>query len=96
MQASGGCWIACSETKPFEKKHPTGNLDTVLSSPSVHRVLLLPKKKVLNPQQWGKLHPAIKSSVLSKNLLMVLLWNIGGLVRPAGGWDTLPPAADNP
>ena len=82
----------------FEKKRPTGNLDTVLSSPSVHKVLLSLKKKVLNPQQWGKLYPPIKSSVSSRNfditLLMVLLRNICGLVRPATGWDTLPPATD--
>ena len=50
----------------FEKKRPTGNLDTVLSSPSVHKVLLSLKKKVLNPQQWGKLYPPIKSSVIKE------------------------------
>ena len=52
--------------KTFEKKRPTGNLDTVLSSPSVHKVLLSLKKKVLNPQQWGKLYPPIKSSVIKE------------------------------
>ena len=82
----------------FDKKRPPGNLDTVLLSPPVHAVLHALKKKVLNPLQWGKLYPAIKSSVSSKNfditLLMVLLRNICGLVPPATGWDKLPPAAD--
>ena len=83
----------------FEKKRPAGNLDTVLSSTAVHSVLQsLRTKRILNPLQWGKLYPAIKSSVSSKNfditLLMVLLRNICGLVPPATGWDKLPPAAD--
>ena len=83
----------------FDKKRPPGNLDTVLSNPPVHSVLQsLRKKRILNPLQWGKLYPAIKSSVSSKNfditLLMVLLRNICGLVPPATGWNKLPPAAD--
>ena len=83
----------------FDKRRPPGNLDTVLSSPPIHRVLKsLRNKKILNPSQWDKLYPAIKSSVSSKNfditLLMVLLRNICCLVPPATGWDTLPPAAD--
>ena len=68
----------------FDKKRPPGNLDTVLSSPPVHAVLQSLKRKVLNPLQWGKLYPAIKSSVSSQHfditLLMVLLRNICGLV----------------
>ena len=83
----------------FEKKRPPGNLDTVLSTPQVHGLLQsLRRKRVLNPSQWGKLYPAIKSSVSSQyfdiNLLMVLLRNICGLVPPPTGWDSLPPAAD--
>ena len=83
----------------FEKKRPKGSLDTVLSSHPVHAVLqLLRRKKVLNPSQWGKLYPAIKSSVSSQHfditLLMVLLRNICSLVPPVTGWDALPPAAD--
>lgn len=82
----------------FEKKRPPGNLDTVLSSPPVHAVLQSLKKKVLNPQQWGKLYPAVRSSVSSINfditLLMLLLRNICGLVPPPTGWNTLPTAAD--
>jgi len=83
----------------FDNKRPTGNLDTVLSTPPVHAILqTLRKKRVLNPTQWGKLYPAIKSSVSSTNfditLLMVLLRNICGLVPPATGWDSLPAATD--
>ena len=83
----------------FNKKRPPGNLHTVLSTPKVHDALQeLRRRKVLNPSQWGKLYPAIKSSVSSRDfditLLMVLLRNMCGLVRPDGDWDTLPPAAD--
>ena len=56
------------------------------------------EKEVLNPSQWGKLYPAIKSSVSSRDfditLLVVLLRNICGLVCPATGWDTVPPTTD--
>ncbi len=82
----------------FDKKRPLGSLESVLSSPQVHAVLLSLKKKVLNPLQWSKLYPAVKSSVSSKNfditLLMVLLRNICGLVPPVTGWDDLPAARD--
>ena len=83
----------------FNKKRPPGNLHTVLSTPKVHNVLQeLRTRKVLNPSQWGKLYPAMKSSVSSRDfditLLMVLLRSMCGLVRPATGWDTLPPATD--
>ena len=98
MQASGGCWLRCLKRR-LDKSRPTGELNAVLSSPLVHAVLKsLRKKGILNPTQWGKLYPANKSAVSSKNfditLLMVLLRNICGLVRPATGWDTLPPATD--
>ena len=83
----------------FDKKRPPGNLDAVLSSPQIHSVLLsLKTKKVLNPLQWGKLYPVLKSSVSSKGfditLLMVLLRNICGLVPPVTGWNDLPVATD--
>ena len=83
----------------FDKSRPTGDLHTVLSSPPVHAVLQsLRKKRIISPLQWGKLYPAIKSAVSSKNfditLLMVLLRNICGLARPVTGWDTLPPETD--
>ena len=83
----------------FDKKRPPGSLDTVLSTPPAHAILQsLRKKRILNPLQWGKLYPAIKPSVSSKNfditLLMVLLRNICGLVPPATGWDSLPSLTD--
>ncbi|RMX38576.1 hypothetical protein pdam_00023686, partial [Pocillopora damicornis] len=83
----------------FDKRRPPGNLDTVLSCPSIYRLLkLLRIKKVLNPSQWDKLYPAIKSPVSSRNfditILMVLLRNICGLAPPVTGWDTLPLATD--
>ncbi|XP_078374488.1 uncharacterized protein LOC144658034 [Oculina patagonica] len=83
----------------FDRKHPPANLHTDLARPALHNVLqALRKKKVLNPTQWGKLYPAIKSSVSSRDfditLLMVLLRNICVLVPPVTGWDNLPSAAD--
>ena len=83
----------------FDKRRPTGDLNAVLSSPPVHAVLhSLRKKRILSPLQWGKLYPAIKSAVSSKNfdfnLLMVLLRNVCSLVPPENGWDTLPPETD--
>ena len=83
----------------FDKKRPTGSLDTVLSTAPIHAILqTLRTKRVLNPTQWGKLYPAITSSVSSTNfditLLMVLLRNICGLVPPPTGWDSLPAATD--
>ena len=53
---------------------------------------------VLNAAQWGKLYPAIPSSVSSAGfditLLMVLLRNICGIAPPSTGWDRLPPSTD--
>ena len=85
----------------FDSIHPQANLHVVLSSPSVFSTLQsLRKKKVLNPLQWGKLFPAVASSVSSANfdvtLLTVLLRNICGLCPPVstGNWDKLPPDSD--
>ena len=83
----------------FDKKRPTESLDTVLPTPSTHAILQsLRKKRVLNPTQWGKLYPAIKSSVSSTNfditLLMVLLRNICCLIPPPTGWESLPAATE--
>ena len=83
----------------FDKKRPPENLEKVLSTPEIRDALQeLRRRKVLSLSQWGKLYPAIKSSVSSRDfditLLMVLLRNICGLVRPATGWDTLPPVTD--
>ena len=86
----------------FHSIHPPANLHVVLSSPSVLPTLeFLKQKKVLNSLQWGKLFPAVASSVSSANfdgtLLMVLLRNICGLCPPdsTGSWDELPPDSDN-
>ena len=83
----------------FDKIHPPAGLHGVLTSPPVHSTLQsLRKKRILNATQWGKLYPAIHSSVSSANfditLLILLLRNICGLTPPATGWDSLPPAAD--
>ena len=83
----------------FDKIYPPGTLDTVLGKhPEQKTLLSLRKRKILNPSQWGKLYPAIKSSVSSKDfditLLTVLLRNICGLTPPTTGWDKLPPATD--
>ena len=80
----------------FDRVRPPGSLHTVLADPAVHAKLQsLRKKKILNPSQWGKLYPAIKSSVSSGNfdttLLVLLLRNICSLSPPATGWDNLPP-----
>ena len=83
----------------FDRIHPPSSLYTVLARPPVHNILQsLQNKKVLNPTQWGKLYPAMKSSVSSREfditLLMVLLRNICGLVPPSTGWDDLPSTTD--
>ena len=67
----------------FDIIHPPGGLETVLATPpALPQLQYLQVKKILNPFQWDKLYPAIKSSVSSKNfditLLMVLLRNICG------------------
>ena len=68
------------------------------TAPALPKLQTLQKKKVLNPLQWDKLYPVIKSSVSSKNfditLLMVLLRSICGLTPPASGWDALPSPTD--
>lgn len=81
----------------FDKIHPPAGLHKVLMRN--HSALqLLQKKRVLNATQWGKLYPAIRPSVSSRDfditLLTVLLRNICGLIPPATGWDALPPVTD--
>lgn len=83
----------------FDRIHPPANLYAVLARPAEHATLQsLQRKKVLNPTQWGKLYPAIASSVSSRDfdvtLLMVLLRNICGMTPPTTGWDNLPAATD--
>ena len=83
----------------FDKIHPPGVLDKVLTTTPAHpKLKLLRKKKILSPSQWDKLYPVIKSSVTSKNLditlQVLLLRNICSLTPPATGWDALPLPTD--
>lgn len=83
----------------FDRLRPGGELSVVLASSSVFTTLqLLRMKRVLNPSQWGKLFPAIKHSVSSKEfditLLMTLLRNICNLTPPVTGWGSFPTPAD--
>ena len=88
---------SCVLRNTFDKINPPSDLHKHLKT---HRATLqqLRMKKILNPTQWGKLYPAIRTSVSSKNfditLLTVLLRNICSLSPPATGWDALPPATD--
>ena len=81
----------------FDAIHAPANLPTILAG---HKTALqsLRTRKIINATQWGKLFPAIASSVSSKNfdttLLVVLLRNLCGLLPPATGWDTLPAVTD--
>ena len=75
--------------------------DAICTPPTLHTVLAanqatlhnLRTRRIINATQWGKLFPAIPSSVSSKNfditLLTTLLRNICGLVPPVTGWDML-------
>ena len=95
--------VGCTVVRDtFDSIHPPANLHGVLSSPSVFSTLQsLKRNRILNPLQWGKLFPAVASTVSSANfdvtLLMVLLRNICGLSPPVstGNWDELPPDSDN-
>ena len=83
----------------FDAIHPPVGLHTVLGRHPEHATLKsLKSKRVLNATQWGKLYPAIPSSVSSAGfditLLMVLLRNICGIAPPSTGWDRLPPSTD--
>ncbi|XP_022810130.1 uncharacterized protein LOC111347144, partial [Stylophora pistillata] len=96
---------SCVLREIFDRICPPGHLQTVLTD-ATNRAKLqtLRKKRVLSTSQWGKLYPAVKSSVSSINfessLLILLLRNIWGLTLPASGRDDLPlvtdttPAAD--
>ncbi|XP_068749829.1 uncharacterized protein [Montipora capricornis] len=87
----------------FDRIHSPANLHKILSNTSAHypTLLLLRKRKILNPTQWGKLYPTVCSPVSSASfditLLVVLLRNICGFSPPAstGSWDMLPLAGDN-
>lgn len=81
----------------FDKIHPPASLHTILTT-TYHSKLQALRKKVLNATQWGKLYPAIRTSVSSRDfditLLTILLRNICGLTPPARGWDALPSETD--
>ena len=88
---------SCALQDTFDRINLPGDLHKHLQT---HHTKLqqLRMKKILNPTLWGKLYPAIHTSVSSKNfditLLTVLLRNICSLSPPAAGWDALPPATD--
>ena len=81
-------------------------LDAIHAPANLHAVLMANKptlqglrsRRIINATQWGKLFPAIPSSVSSKTfdttLLMVLLRNLCRLPSPVTGWDTLPAATN--
>ncbi|CAH3128579.1 unnamed protein product [Pocillopora meandrina] len=81
----------------FDAIHAPGNLHSVLAAkkPTLQS---LRKQKVINHIQWGKLYPAILTSVSSRDfdttLLMVLLRNLCGLTAPPTGWDAFPAITD--
>ena len=81
----------------FNGIHSPATLQAVLVA-NKSMLQSLRARKIINPNQWGKLFPAIPSSVSSVSfdttLLMVLFRNICGLVAPASGWDALPPPTD--
>ena len=81
----------------FNAIHSPANLQAVLARNKA-TLQRLRTRKVINPTQWGKLFPAIPSSVSSVSfditLLVVLLRNLCGFAAPATGWDALPAATD--
>lgn len=81
----------------FDAIHPPTNLHAVLSA-NIATLQHLRTRKIINPIQWGKLFPAIPTTVSSKTfdttLLIVLLRNVCGLVPPPSGWDIFPAATD--
>lgn len=77
--------------------HPPSTLHTVLAR-NEGKLRILRAKKVIDATQWGKLFPAISTSVSSRDfditLLIILLRNLCGLPSPATGWDALPARTD--
>ena len=77
--------------------HTPANLHTILAANKA-TLQSLRARKIINPIQWGKLFPAIPTSVSSRDfdttLLMVLLRNLCGLTPPLTGWDALPAVTD--
>ena len=81
----------------FDAICPAANLHTVLNGNKT-TFQSLRTRKIINATQWGKLFPAIPTSVSSRDfditLLMVLLRNLCGLPSPTAGWDKLPAVTD--
>jgi len=81
----------------FNNIHSPTNLQSTLAT-NRSTLQSLRTRKILNPNQWGKLFPAKPASVSSRDfditLLMVLFRNICGLTAPATGWGALPAATD--
>ena len=81
----------------FDAIHAPANLHALLAA-KIKTLKSLRARKIINPIQWGKLFPAVPTSVSSHDfdttLLMVLLRNLCGLTPPLTGWDALPPATD--
>ena len=91
---------ACALRVCFDSICTPKLLHTVLAA-NKPKLKSLRSRKIINATQWGKLFPAISTSVSSNNfditLLVTLLRNICGLTPPGGavtGWDELPDATD--
>ena len=90
----------CALRDFFDATFTPKPLYTVLAA-NRSKLKSLRSRKIINATQWGKLFPAISTSVSSKyfdiTLLVTLLRNICGLTPPGGaitGWDELPDATD--
>ena len=81
----------------FDAIHAPANLHTVLAANKT-TFQSLRARKIINPIQWGKLFPTIRTSVSSRDLdttlLMVLLRDLCGLTPPRTGWNALPAVTD--
>ena len=81
----------------FDAIHSPANLHADLAG-NIATLQSLRAKKIINPIQWGKLFPAIPTSVSSRDfdttLLVILLRNLCGLTPPLTGWDALPAVTD--
>ena len=81
----------------FDAIHAPANLHAVLAANKT-TFQSLRARKIINPIQWGKLFPTIRTSVSSRDfdttLLMVLLRDLCGLTPPLTGWDALPAVTD--
>lgn len=80
----------------FDRKHPPGNLHTVLTTAPVNGTLTsLKKKGVINPTQLGILmSPTVSSKDFDITLLVALLRNICGVSASAAVWKSPPSSTD--